>query len=159
MYLKREYRKIFQEHEESRCSEKESAQRRKEVGEKSSLDSVFDEPSNRVDREVLSWRRSRRIKNILKLLWYAEKLNKAMWCMSKPKATNHTQRTARKCYKNLRQKMDCSRVKLLFVLLAFKLTAAQNLNNLSYGELGSRQDKHPAFIRMHEARDISVKLS
>lgn len=62
MYLKREYRKIFQEHEESRCSEKESAQRRKEVGEKSSLDSVFDEPTNRVDRKVLSWRRSRRIK-------------------------------------------------------------------------------------------------
>lgn len=49
--------------------------------------------------------------------------------------------------------MDYYKLKLLFIVMASKLIAAQNLNNLSYGELGCDDFFLVVLIRMHEVND------
>lgn len=52
--------------------------------------------------------------------------------------------------------MDYYKLKLLFIVLTSKLIAAQNLKNLSYGELGSDDISFIVLIRMHEVNDTST---
>lgn len=47
--------------------------------------------------------------------------------------------------------MEYNKIKLLFIVLTYKLVAAQNLNNLSYGELGL--EEYFMLVGRHEVND------
>lgn len=130
----------------------------KEVGEKSTLDSVFFEFSSRADANIprpVQEEKSSKAKK-----WSSRASDS---CKSKKKCYDLRWRLKIKVqffeeinHKNLRQsevrdekikkitRMDYSRVKLLLVLLAADLIVAENLNKLSYGELG--WDFEPIFM-------------